>query len=234
MPESKYDGTMDLEDHILAYDGHMMLYTKTDSVWCKVFPIILTGIAQCLVKCIPPGSISYWKMLSKRFTSHFVSSKRRHKMSCELMDLKKKVGERLRNYIARTPEWSLLTTPWQQKFLKLCRRAGTKEESKAGSKGKNDTYNKRDYTLKWPDKRKVGFFAGKKEKLDAYIEFNAPRAQIYAMHYNDDNNIKKRCLSTTEKKLNGVHFMKEELTSQKKNDVDRSEAAKEEVAGKSN
>ncbi|KAL2935133.1 SUMO-conjugating enzyme UBC9 [Bienertia sinuspersici] len=95
MPVCRYDGTMDLVDHVLAYKGHMMLYTMTDSVWCKVFRITLIGIAQNRFKSIPPRYISDWRVLSRRFTTHFVSNKRRHKISSELLAPRKKEGEGL-------------------------------------------------------------------------------------------------------------------------------------------
>lgn len=34
MPTYKYDDKTGPEDDILAYEGHMLLYTDTDFVWC--------------------------------------------------------------------------------------------------------------------------------------------------------------------------------------------------------
>ncbi|KAL2897736.1 TraB domain-containing protein, partial [Bienertia sinuspersici] len=51
-------------------------------------------------KSIPPGSISDWRALSRRFTTHFVNNKRRIKTSRELMVLRQK-GESLREYTIR-------------------------------------------------------------------------------------------------------------------------------------
>lgn len=46
IPTCKYDGKTDHKDHISAYEGHMLLYTDKDYVWCKVFPSTLPGLAQ--------------------------------------------------------------------------------------------------------------------------------------------------------------------------------------------
>lgn len=50
MPACKFDGTTDTDDHVAAYEGHMLLYTNNDSVWCKVFPSTLSGIKTILVQ----------------------------------------------------------------------------------------------------------------------------------------------------------------------------------------
>ena len=79
----RYDGTTDPEDHRSAYEGHMMLYTSTNSVWCKVFQSTLTGIAQSWFKSIPKSTVTSWADLAKKFMTHFVSNIRRVKMSAD-------------------------------------------------------------------------------------------------------------------------------------------------------
>lgn len=41
MPSCKYNGTTTPKNHLSAFESHMVLYTRTDSVWCKAFPLTL-------------------------------------------------------------------------------------------------------------------------------------------------------------------------------------------------
>ena len=74
MPTYKYDGKTDLEDHILAYEGHMLLYTDTDSVWCKVFPSTLAGLGQTWFKSIPPATVFDFHQLTSMLRTLLATS----------------------------------------------------------------------------------------------------------------------------------------------------------------
>ncbi|XP_010684688.1 uncharacterized protein LOC104899233 [Beta vulgaris subsp. vulgaris] len=99
MPSSKYDGTSDPDDHVVAYEGHMFLYTQEDAIWCKVFPSTLTGIGQTWFKSLKPGSISSFSQLSSTFSTHFVSSRRREQTIGELLSVTQGANGSLRDYI---------------------------------------------------------------------------------------------------------------------------------------
>ncbi|KAL2901565.1 hypothetical protein RDABS01_026647 [Bienertia sinuspersici] len=177
MSGSKYDRTTDLEDHVSAYEGHMMLYKTTNSVWYKVFLVTLTGIAQS------------WQ----------------HKTLGELIASRKREVESLRDYIARFNAKAILTLmsglrdgPVRQylgkkSFLTLAKVLGKandfirgrdefikatdknfsgaamKQEPKAGGKGRNDTYKKRKYTLKLPEKKEADSFEGRRRSLTGIL-----------------------------------------------------------------
>ncbi|XP_010695914.2 uncharacterized protein LOC104908496 [Beta vulgaris subsp. vulgaris] len=87
MRTCKYDGKTDLEDHISAYEGHTLLYTNTESVWCKVLPSTLIGLGQTWFKSIPPAIVFDFCQLTSMFVTHFVSNKRREKTTGELMSI---------------------------------------------------------------------------------------------------------------------------------------------------
>ncbi|XP_010682466.2 uncharacterized protein LOC104897304 [Beta vulgaris subsp. vulgaris] len=99
MPTRKYDGKTDLEDHISAYEGHMLLYNDIDSVWCKVLPSTLFGIGQTWFKSIPPATVFDFRQLTSMFVTHFVSNKRREKTIGKLMPIKQGDSESLRDYV---------------------------------------------------------------------------------------------------------------------------------------
>jgi len=41
--KGRYDGTIDLDEHIDVYTTHMSLYTSDDAIMCRVFPTSLKG-----------------------------------------------------------------------------------------------------------------------------------------------------------------------------------------------
>ncbi|XP_021835856.2 uncharacterized protein [Spinacia oleracea] len=96
-----YDGSIDPDDHIAAYEGHMYLYTASSAIWCKCFPAKLSGLAQTWFKNLKVGSIRNCRQLSKQFCEHFVSNKRREKTSAELWSVKQRGDESLRDYLGR-------------------------------------------------------------------------------------------------------------------------------------
>lgn len=83
------------------YVGHMILYTDTDSMWCKVFPSTLDGIAKSWFKTIPKESITSFRQLATIFTTQYVANIVRERTTGELMSVVQGSGDTLREYIAR-------------------------------------------------------------------------------------------------------------------------------------
>ncbi|XP_010667479.1 uncharacterized protein LOC104884512 [Beta vulgaris subsp. vulgaris] len=111
MPTCKYDGKTDPEDHISAYEGHMLLYADTDSVWCKVFPSTLVGLGQTWFKSIPPATIFDFRQFTSMFVTHFVSNKRKS----------------LRNYVGRFNAEAVTIPSLQQEVVVLGLMTGLRE-----------------------------------------------------------------------------------------------------------
>ncbi|XP_010672329.1 uncharacterized protein LOC104888913 [Beta vulgaris subsp. vulgaris] len=127
IPTCKYDGKTDPEDHISAYEGHMLLYTDTDSVWCKVFPSTLTGLGQTWFKSIPPTTVFDFRQLTSMFVTHFVRNKRRDKTTGELMSVKKGETESLRDYVGSFNAEAVTIPTLQQEVAILALMTGLKE-----------------------------------------------------------------------------------------------------------
>ncbi|XP_010677838.1 uncharacterized protein LOC104893428 [Beta vulgaris subsp. vulgaris] len=127
MPTCKYDGKTDPEDHISAYEGHMLLYTDTDSVWCKVFPSTLVGLGQTWFKSIPPATVFDFRQLTSMFVTHFVSNKRREETTGELMSIKQGETESLRDYMGRFNAEAVTIPTLQQEVVVLALMTGLRE-----------------------------------------------------------------------------------------------------------
>ncbi|XP_056686003.1 uncharacterized protein [Spinacia oleracea] len=97
----KYDGSTDPEVHCTMFEHHMMLYTDSDAMWCKVFLSTLLGVASGWYKWLPKGSVYNYRQLEAEFMLRFISRQQRKKTSGELMAITQKNGESLRDYLTR-------------------------------------------------------------------------------------------------------------------------------------
>ncbi|XP_021764714.1 uncharacterized protein LOC110729292 [Chenopodium quinoa] len=101
MPTCRYDGRGDPSRYITSYEGHMILYTNSDVVWCKVFPTTLTGAAADWFNNLGNGTIDSFHKLAEIFVGKYISNSVRQITSGELMAVGKKSDESLRDYIRR-------------------------------------------------------------------------------------------------------------------------------------
>ncbi|XP_021759562.1 uncharacterized protein LOC110724452 [Chenopodium quinoa] len=85
MPSCTYDGKGDPKRYVAAFESHMLLYTDTNAVWCKVFPTTLTGAASDWFSNLEPGSIDCFETLVELFTGQYISNSARQRTSGELM-----------------------------------------------------------------------------------------------------------------------------------------------------
>ncbi|XP_010682516.1 uncharacterized protein LOC104897353 [Beta vulgaris subsp. vulgaris] len=118
---------MDMQDHISAYEGHILLYTDTNSVWCKVFPSFLSALAHTWFKSVLPATVFDFRQLTPMFVMHFVSNKRREKTTDELMSIKQGEKESLRDYIGRFNSEAVTIPSLQQEVAVLALMTGLKE-----------------------------------------------------------------------------------------------------------
>ncbi|XP_021725287.1 uncharacterized protein LOC110692560 [Chenopodium quinoa] len=101
MPSCKYNGTTTPKSHISAFENHMVLYTMTDSVWCKAFPPTLEGLVAKWYGAIPKCSVYSYNQLKRMFMEHFITLVDRTKMTTELMCLVQGKDEPLREFITK-------------------------------------------------------------------------------------------------------------------------------------
>ncbi|XP_021751558.1 uncharacterized protein LOC110717214 [Chenopodium quinoa] len=124
IPSCKYDGKGDPKRYVAAFESHMLLYTDTDVVWCKVFPITLTGAASDWFSNLEPGQVDYFKTLVEMFTGQYISNSARQRSSGELMAVGQKKDESLRDFIRRFNNEANTIPKLQQEIVMMAFMSG--------------------------------------------------------------------------------------------------------------
>ncbi|GKV07025.1 hypothetical protein SLEP1_g18837 [Rubroshorea leprosula] len=102
IPQLKtYDGTKDPDDHLHAFYSCMQAQNTSDALMCKIFPFTLRGNARTLYYSLPPRSISSYTEMASAFATKFSSKRLIRKTTSELMGVKQRDGESLKNYMSR-------------------------------------------------------------------------------------------------------------------------------------
>ncbi|XP_021863562.2 uncharacterized protein [Spinacia oleracea] len=127
MPTCKYNGTTDPENHSTAFEQHMMLYSNSDAIWCKVFQTTLSGVAADWYKKLPAGSIFSFRQIQEDFVRRFISNVERKKTSGELMSISQRPKEPLREYLTRFNNESITIPDLQQEIAVLALLRGMQE-----------------------------------------------------------------------------------------------------------
>ncbi|XP_057535269.1 uncharacterized protein LOC130813452 [Amaranthus tricolor] len=109
-----FDGTSCPEEHLMAYKYLMMLYTTNPTLWCKFFPISLTGVALTWYTSLPVGSIHTFAQLESKFLGHFVASRRQEKSISHLLSITQLEGESISSYLKKYHEAVLEVTDLEE------------------------------------------------------------------------------------------------------------------------
>ncbi|GKV40302.1 hypothetical protein SLEP1_g47964 [Rubroshorea leprosula] len=96
-----YDGTKDPDDHLHAFYSCMQAQNASDALMCKIFPSTLRGNARTWYYSLPPRSINSYTKLSSAFATKFSSRRLIRKTTFELMQVKQRDGESLKNFMSR-------------------------------------------------------------------------------------------------------------------------------------
>ncbi|GKV42236.1 hypothetical protein SLEP1_g49665 [Rubroshorea leprosula] len=96
-----YDGTKDPDDHLHAFYSCMQAQNASDALMCKIFPSTLRGNAQTWYYSLPPRSISSYTKMAFAFATKFSSRKLISKTTSELMRVKQRDEESLKNYMSK-------------------------------------------------------------------------------------------------------------------------------------
>ncbi|GKV26785.1 hypothetical protein SLEP1_g36020 [Rubroshorea leprosula] len=96
-----YDGTKDPDDHLHAFYSCMQAQNASDALMCKIFPSTLRGNARTWYYNLPPRSISSYTKMTSAFATKFSSRRLIRKTTSELMRVKQRDGESLKNYMSR-------------------------------------------------------------------------------------------------------------------------------------
>ncbi|GKV50679.1 hypothetical protein SLEP1_g57376 [Rubroshorea leprosula] len=95
-----YDGTKDPDDHPHAFYSCMQAQNASDALMCKIFPSTLRGNARTWYYSLPPKSISSYTEMTSAFATKFSSRMLIRKITTELMRVKQRDGESLKNYMS--------------------------------------------------------------------------------------------------------------------------------------
>ncbi|GKV35612.1 hypothetical protein SLEP1_g43858 [Rubroshorea leprosula] len=96
-----YDGTKDPDDHLHAFYSCMQAQNASNALMCKIFPSTLRGNARTWYYSLPPRSISSYTEMASAFAIKFSSRRLIRKTTSELIRVKQREGESLKNYISR-------------------------------------------------------------------------------------------------------------------------------------
>ncbi|XP_043725558.1 uncharacterized protein LOC122672127 [Telopea speciosissima] len=96
-----YDGKGDPNDHISYFNAMMTAYGGSDVVSCRSFPTSLKGPAALCFAKLKPNSIRSFTELAKAFVSCFQSSVKQKKIAANLLAVKQRPDESMRDYIKR-------------------------------------------------------------------------------------------------------------------------------------
>ncbi|GKV50967.1 hypothetical protein SLEP1_g57644, partial [Rubroshorea leprosula] len=96
-----YDGTKDPDDLLHAFYYCMQAQNASDALMCKIFPSTLRGNARTWYYSLPPRSINSYTELASAFATKFSSRRLIRKTTSELMRVKQRDGESLKNFISR-------------------------------------------------------------------------------------------------------------------------------------
>ncbi|GKV25969.1 hypothetical protein SLEP1_g35338 [Rubroshorea leprosula] len=96
-----YDGTKDPDDHLHAFYSCMQAQNVSDTLMCKIFPSTLRGNARTWYYSIPLRSISSYTEMASAFATKFSNRRLVRKTTSELMRVKQRDGESLKNYMSR-------------------------------------------------------------------------------------------------------------------------------------
>ncbi|GKV32530.1 hypothetical protein SLEP1_g41127 [Rubroshorea leprosula] len=96
-----YDGTKDPDDHLHAFYSCMQAQNASNALMCKIFPSTLRGNARTWYYSLPPRSISSYTEMASAFATKFSSRRLIRKTTTELMRVKQRDGESLKNYMSK-------------------------------------------------------------------------------------------------------------------------------------
>ncbi|KAM6555168.1 hypothetical protein CsatB_015930 [Cannabis sativa] len=101
MPTCKYTGSEDPLTHVENFKIQMDLQGIRDDLRCRIFPATLTDTAQQWFTKLPPGRITSWDEFEGLFYTQFSSARQIPAELGDLVAIKQKPDEPLKDYIQR-------------------------------------------------------------------------------------------------------------------------------------
>ncbi|GKV35447.1 hypothetical protein SLEP1_g43710 [Rubroshorea leprosula] len=96
-----YDGMKDPNDHLHAFYSYMQAQNAFNALMCKIFPSTLRGNARTWYYSLPPRSISSYTEMASAFATKFSNRRLIRKTTSELMRVRQRDRESLKNFMSR-------------------------------------------------------------------------------------------------------------------------------------
>ncbi|GKB44803.1 gag protein [Tanacetum coccineum] len=96
-----YDGLSDPNDHLTMFMGTMDVHRLPEPAWCRIFSITLCGAARFWYDNLSPGSIDNFHQLRDKFRANFLQQRRFQKTQVEILGIRQKSKESLKDYLVR-------------------------------------------------------------------------------------------------------------------------------------
>ena len=97
----RYDGTIDLDEHLDAFLTQANLYTNNDVILCRIFPTPLKGTTLTRYGELLPRSINCFDTLVERFSMQYATSRSHCMTLAALANLQQADDESLREFMDR-------------------------------------------------------------------------------------------------------------------------------------
>jgi hypothetical protein len=96
-----YTGIEDPTEHLDNYKMHMDIQGTPQEMACRAFPLTLSGSARDWFRKLPPSSITCFDDFGRKFVTQFLVGYKRKKPSGQLMAMRQKEGESLKDYVVQ-------------------------------------------------------------------------------------------------------------------------------------
>ena len=98
---SLYNGRMDLVEHVSHFSQKMVVYSKDETLMCKIFPSSVSPMAMKWFNGLKANSIDSFKKLTQSFGAHFITCNRVPSPLGSLLSMSMRDGETLKAYLDR-------------------------------------------------------------------------------------------------------------------------------------
>ncbi|XP_047154686.1 uncharacterized protein LOC124825969 [Vigna umbellata] len=124
----KYDGSVDLDNHLRTFSNAMTFYTNSDPDMCRAFSLSLKEEALEWYNTLPPNIVDCFATVENLFRRQYASNQKQEITPAELVNTKQEKGETLRTFMKRYTETTRRVKEIDQSFiinnLPSCTRPG--------------------------------------------------------------------------------------------------------------
>ena len=96
-----YNGRTDPVEHVCHFNQRIVMYSKNETLMCKIFPSSLGPVAIRWFDGLRVGSLDSFKELTQAFGSRFIMCNRVPRPLASLLSLSMREGETLKTYSDR-------------------------------------------------------------------------------------------------------------------------------------